>query len=199
VIPLLDLDESIAPGVGLGGLRLGTHVSDLRDVLFCARGDAFDARVLGFWQVRYRIGQAFEWTDEELLAAAEWPHESVRRRERGLEPVDLATVVAEHPPPVPAIEIGVDVRDGVVFSLSALGGYSGTLFGTLRPGMLFGEARAADSRVRFDYALDEATIEGLDDVVLSLSESDPEPSYVDELRLEEISVFLPERGRTLAL
>lgn len=199
MIPVLELEAPIVPGVGLAGLEIGGSVTELRHVLLAADADEIDARIVGLWHARYRLSQVFEWTDEEVFAAADWVHESARRRERGLEPIDLATVVPEHPPPVPAIEIGVDVRDGVVFSLTALGGYSGALFDTLRPGMLFGDARGADPRVGFDSTLDEATIDGFDGIALSLSDSDPEPSRVDELRIDQISVFLPERGRTLAL
>ena len=96
-----NLDEPIIPGVGLGGLRVGTHLTQIQESI----ADMIDQRtnrveVASLFEARYYVAEG-------------------------------------------AVAIGVDIRKGKIFRLSALAGYRGLLFGRIGVGM-----KVADAFVR---------------------------------------------------
>jgi hypothetical protein len=197
VIPLLDLTLPIEPGAGVAGLRIGTHVSEYAEVLRGGNVEYGGAKVVGIWAVHYRLDQAYETTLEDLeeIRAA---FDEIRRARLRNEPVpDLGELTTRRPELPSSVGIGVDVRDGIVFTLSALEGYEGRLFDKIRVGMTFAEARAQEPRLHYDQLRDEARVEGFQGLELVLDDADPEEEYLDETTIEEICVFLPERGPTL--
>ena len=198
MIPLLDLTLPIEPGAGVAGLRIGTHVTAYREVLRGSNVEYGGTEVHGLWGVHYRLDQAYETTLEDLeeIRAA---FEEIKRARLHNEPVpDLGELTTQRPELPLSVEIAVDVRDGIVFALSALEGYEGRLFDKIRVGMTFADARAHDPRLQYDHLLDQCRVEGLEGLELFLDDSDPEPEYLDETRITEICVFLPERGTQLS-
>lgn len=187
MIPLLDLRTPIVPGIGLGGFEVSRSLSEYQELL---RADnAVEPRVHGLWQVVYRFGQIYEATNEELEAHFDAWDEFRRKKAGGLE-ADLEDVLQPIKPPdsEPAIDLWVDVRDGIVDAVAALPGYEGRL-GALRAGMTYGEARAAEARMTDVSFLDETTIEGIEGVTLWFDPPDPDPGSRDRARLEAIVVF----------
>jgi hypothetical protein len=199
VIPLLDLTLPVEPGAGVAGLRIGTHVSEHAEILRGGNVECGGAKVVGIWGVHYRLDQSYETTLEDIeeISAA---FDAIRQARVRNEPVpDLGELTTQRPELPPAVGIGVDVRDGIVFTLSALEGYEGGLFDKIRVGMTFAEARAQEPRLHYDHHRDEARVEGVEGLELVLDDADPEPEYLDETTIEEICVYLPERGPTLKL
>lgn len=197
MIPLLDLTLPVEPGAGVAGLRIGTHVSEYAAVLRGGNVEYGGAKVVGIWGVHYRLDQAYETTLEDLeeISAA---FDAIKRAHVRNEPVpDLGDLTTQRPELPPSLRIAVDVRDGIVFALSALEGYGGHLFDKIHVGMTFAEARAQEPRLHYDHLRDEARVEGFKGLELVLDDADPEPEYLDETTIEEICVFLPERGPTL--
>jgi hypothetical protein len=197
VIPLLDLTLPIEPGAGVAGLRIGTHVTGYREVVRGSNVEYGGTEVHGLWGVHYRLDQAYETTVEDLEEIRE-AFDEIERAQLRNDPVpDLGDLTTQRPELPPSVEIAVDVRDGIVFALSALEGYQGRLFDKIHVGMTFAEAREQDSRLHYDFLRDEAGIEGIEGLEVVLDDSDPGPEYLDETRIREICVFLPERGPTL--
>ena len=197
MIPLLDLTLPVEPGAGVAGLRIGTHVSEYAEILRGGNVEAGWAEVVGIWGVHYRLDQAYETTleDVEEISAA---FDEIGRARLHNEPVPgLGELTTQRPELPPSVGMAVDVRDGIVFALSALEGYGGGLYDKIRVGMTFAEAQAQEPRLHYDHLRDEARVEGVEGLELLLDDSDPEPEYLDETTITEICVFLPDRGPTL--
>jgi hypothetical protein len=199
VIPLLDLTLPIEPGAGVARLRIGTHVSEYAEVLRNAELYNGGVQVVGLWGVHYRLDQAYKTTVEDIEEIVAGLAESRRRLRRNEPPLDFAEFGPQRPDLPKSVEIAVDLRDGIVFALSALEGYEGRLFDKIRVGMSFAEARTEDPRLHYDSLRWETRIEGVDGLELFLDDSDPEPEHLDETTIREICVFLPDRGSTLKL
>ena len=198
MIPLLDLTLPIEPGVGVAGLRIGTHVSEYAEVLHGAELGRRRAEFVGLWGVHYRLDQAYETTLADIEEIAAGLKENSRRLRRNEPLLDLAEFGPQRPDLPLSVEIAVDVRDGIVFALSALEGYEGRLFDKIRVGMTLAEARAEEPQLHYDSLRSETKVEGMEGLELFLDDNDPEPDYLDETTIEEICVFLPDRGPTLS-
>ena len=198
MIPLLDLTLPIEPGVGVAGLRIGTHVSEYAEVLRGANLDNGRAEVVGLWGVHYRLDQSYETTLADIEEISTAFDEIKQARDRNEPAPDLGDLVTQRPGLPESVEIAVDVRDGIVFALSALEGYQGRLFDKVHVGMSFAEARAEEPRLHYDSLRSETKVEGLEGLEVFLDDNDPEPDYLDETTIKEICVFLPDRGPTLS-
>jgi hypothetical protein len=194
LIPQLDLEAEIVPGVGLGGFEVGQPIRAYEEVLR-ADDEAVVPRVHGLWQVVFRMTQIYVPADEEYHLSFDAMEEFHARKRAGLEAsLDLAASFFERPESGPAIEVWVDVRDGIIDAITALPAYQGTL-GALRAGMTLGEVCAADARVEAPDFLDETTIAGVEGVRLWFEPADPAaPADRPDARLEGIVVFDPSRS-----
>jgi hypothetical protein len=190
MIPLLDLKAPIVPAVGLGGFEVGRHMVEYQELLSeDFRG--VTPRVHGLWQVVYRLSQLWTPSDEDMEASFDYLEDFRRKKEAGIE-VTLENPF-ETPESDPAIDLWVDIRDGIVDAVTALPGYEGQR-GSLRAGMTYREARRAEPRMTDVFFLDETTIVGVEGVSLWFDPADPEPEQRDEARLEGIVVFDPTRS-----
>ena len=98
-----------------------------------------------------------------------------------------------------AVAIGVDIRNGKVFRLSAMAGYTGLLFGKVAVGMRVADAFAlvpglyhneADGVIYCrDPDREGADIPGL---AIDVGEDDPIPRLVPSMNIHAISVFIAE-------
>jgi hypothetical protein len=196
MIPRLDLAQEIRPAGGLGGFEVGSPLTDYRELL--RHGVLFDRvtpRVHGLWQIVYRISQIYDETAEESERHDQAFKDWKRWRKAG-EEADLTPIVDIVRPPddPPAIDLWVDVRDGLVDAVTALGGYQSG-FRSVRVGMSFGEARVVEpGLVRTSAFLDEIAIEASDGIVLWFEPADPDPDQEDAATLEGITVFDPARS-----
>lgn len=196
MIPELDLSLSIEPGRGLGGFEVGVPISRYREILRRHHRSIW-RDVNGLWQVVYRMPQLYRETTEESMAWLEAAQEWSKKRRRG-EDADLGDVVSLMPrpePEPPAIEVWVDLRDGIIDAVEALAPYQGSFRG-LRVGTTFRDTRKAeDVFVRDDDPSHHARIHGVEGIVLSFSEfvSDSEPAR-DDAVIEAIIVFDPTRS-----
>ena len=187
-MPLLDLDLPIEPAVGLGGFRVGSHISEYADLL-AARdpcGSGSD-EVVGSWNVIYRFGQVHDWSEKEFdrlttrILALGW------RRTLDEE------VIANEADGPPAIGVCIDVRDGKVVSVSALAAYRGALFGQIHPGMAFEDAARVEPRLYYDEHDDQVRVRECSGIALQFDESDPSPERVPQLQIVEIQAFDPSK------
>jgi hypothetical protein len=203
--PLLDPEAEIEPGRGLAGLEIGRHVSEFADVLIAAEIE-FDVAdierpqeartwksVFSLWEARFRLPQVYETTDAEfdqMLASAE---ERSRRFDAGEQLEDLwAPETPERGADL--VELGVDIRDGLVFALRALEGYEGVLESSLRVGMSGAEALKVSDRLEYDPE-GGFSVAGEPGVFLLLGAGpDLDPDEVLEGRISEIWVFDPDRA-----
>ncbi len=197
MIALLDLDAPIVPAVGLAGLRLGANVAEYREILRSAdTEDSLAWSVFGLWTVTCQFGQVYDWTDDEFEKTFRALERSTLRVQEGLDPdLDLDAAMPDAPPPsLPAVEMRIDMRDGTVYALAALSGYSGSLLEGLTVGMTFGEARLEEPRIYYDSARVAGAIEGIDGISLLGDVPDyPEQDVLDATVVEKIVVFDPER------
>jgi hypothetical protein len=90
------------------------------------------------------------------------------------------------------IEIGVDVRNGKVFRLTAREGYRGNLFGKVTVGMKVSEAMQLEPRLFYDEADWLIRCKGADGLSIDISEIDPPPELVPGLVISAISVYALE-------
>lgn len=90
------------------------------------------------------------------------------------------------------VEIGVDVRNGKIFRLTAYEGYLGTLFGRVRVGMRAVDVLSNDPRLYFDEAEGMILCEGVPGVCLELSDADPIADWVNVMSIDAISVYAQE-------
>jgi hypothetical protein len=144
----LQTDAPIEPGFGLGGIRLGRPIQELRPLLeesFLIRGDEeLWYWMSSPWEVRYTLGP---------------------------------------------VEIGVDVRSGRIFKLTAREGYRGTLFDRIRVGMIVADVMALDQRVAYDEVEALLTVRGCTGITLDVAALDPDLRDVPMLRITAISVL----------
>ena len=91
-----------------------------------------------------------------------------------------------------AVEVGVDVRTGRIFKLSAKEGYQGTLFDEIRVGMLVADALALDPRIAYDEGESLLTVRGCMGVTLDIAAPDPDPRTVPMMPISAISVLESE-------
>ncbi len=192
MIPQLDLEADVVPGLGLGGFEVGRSITDYEDIL---RQDpeAVVARVHGLWQVVYQLAQIYVPSSDEWELHFDAMAEFSRMKRAGLDAnLDRAVSFIARPESPPAIDLWVDVRDGVIDAVTALRGYRGSLAG-VRAGMTFAEARAAEPRIETPVFADETRIAGLEGVRLWFEPADPEPDALDGTLLEGIVVFDPTR------
>lgn len=90
------------------------------------------------------------------------------------------------------LEIGVDVRNGKVFKLTAGPGYQGLLCGKVGVGMNAGEAMRREPGLRYDEAEEAIMLDGCPGVLLDVPAVDPLPEAVPDLAISAISVYAPE-------
>jgi hypothetical protein len=92
---------------------------------------------------------------------------------------------------VPPVVMYVDVRDGTVFKLGARRFYEGTFNGS-RVGDSVAEVVSRNAALEWDHGYDGLfSAEGIG---FLQPESDPLEEMIPHLRVDEIVVFLPERG-----
>jgi len=87
------------------------------------------------------------------------------------------------------VELAVDIRIGKVARLTAYNGYTGALFGNVRPGMRAREALRADARLYYSEEEELILCRGVPGVALDISERDPDPARVLDLEIVGVSVF----------
>ena len=198
---LLDLSAPIVPAQGLGGLAIGRNVSDYGGLL----ADAMEPDelivtgwkyVYSLYEARYRLGQVYGLTDGEVDQALRAGLDFFGRRKRD-ELVDYWSKVPEPPSPgPPAVEICVDIRDGLVFALRALEGYEGALFERVTTGMTGAEAMVVEPRLELHW--DGLRIGGVDGLLVALSldgqQDDLEPEEAERATVHEICVYDPARS-----
>ncbi len=194
MIPQLDLHAPIVPARGLGGFEVGRPLVDYEQLLRTDH-EAVEPRVHGLWQVVFRVSQIYVATMREDIRSHWRMRQFSRRRQRGGE-ADLGEVLAvfKRPEMAPAIDLFVDVRDGVIDAVVALEGYHGT-FGSIRTGMTFGEVEAIERRLNAPFFLDETTIEGIEGLGFDFEPPDPDPEWRSKVPLQGIRVFDPARSR----
>jgi hypothetical protein len=197
LIPQLDLSLDIVPGTGLGGFEVGVHISRYEELL--RRNAQFIPReVSGLWQVVFGVPQLFDATPEESVRFLDASREWRERRSRG-EDADLGEVVAliaKPDPTPPALNLWVDLRDGVIDAIDALDAYKGS-FRRLRTGMTFADARSVETLVTENSDSDrQARVRGIDGLLLEFSGGVSDEGWTgrDEETLVAITVFDPERS-----
>jgi hypothetical protein len=192
--PLLDLAAPIVPGRSLAGLEIGRSVVEYGDLLLAAdsyNGDNSDWKhIFSLWEARYRFGQVYEWTNWEFFKSTRSLGKIRRRQRRGKPPGDLFVPEAPDPGP-PAVELAVDLRDGLVFALHALGGYKGKLFDSLSVGMTGAEALEFETRIRYEEQEGALMVADEPGVLLTLEPYgwDLEPEDVRVATIGEIWVY----------
>jgi hypothetical protein len=193
MIARLDLTADIVPARGLGGFEVGRPLSVYQEILRIDH-QAVVPRVHGLWQVVYRMPQLYEPSDDELRQFLDAMEEFQRRKLAGLDATpDEAVSSITGPSSPPAIELWVDIRDGVIDAVTALPGYEGR-FRKLRAGLTYREARAVEPQIQETTFIDETTIEGVDGLRLWFDPADPDESEIrDQAILEGIVVFDPSR------
>jgi hypothetical protein len=97
-----------------------------------------------------------------------------------------------------AVQVGVDVRNGKIFKLTASEGYNGLLFGKIWVGMSVTEAMAAEPLLYYDEVEEGLYVRDCPGVVLDIAEIDPRPDEVASYPIVGISVFAPEIWETTA-
>ncbi len=93
---------------------------------------------------------------------------------------------------LPAVEIGVDIRNGKIYRITAKSGYAGTLFGSIRVGMNAGHAMLLVPSLYYDEPREVLLCAGVQGVALELSAIDPDPTDVPGLAITGVSVFTPD-------
>ncbi|MGH9826465.1 MAG: hypothetical protein ACREDR_24820 [Blastocatellia bacterium] len=91
-----------------------------------------------------------------------------------------------------AISAYIDVRTGKIFMLSAAGGYRGNLLGKIYVGQSMGEANSAEPRLYYDESEAAVFCREVEGLSINLSEADPSPARVPELRIATINVYARE-------
>jgi len=91
-----------------------------------------------------------------------------------------------------AVGIGVDVRNGKVFKLSAYPRYKGKLFGKIDVGMNIRDAITVEPSLYYDEADGLIRCLGVKGLAIDLSADDPPPELVPTLKIAAISVFAEE-------
>jgi hypothetical protein len=201
VIPQLDLTADIVPARGLGGFEVGRPVSEYQRILRTLPHGKDESsgvlpRVHGLWQVVYRMPQLYEPSEEEMDGYYKAMDEFRRRKRAGLDAtLDEAVSFITRPPSAPAIDLWVDVRDGVIDAVTALPGYEGR-FRELYAGMTYGQARAVEPQIQDVGFMEETPMVGVDGLRLWFDEPAPEPmspEVRDKAILQGIVVFDPSR------
>lgn len=191
---MLDLAQEIVPARGLGGFEVGKPLSDYVETLRLDHS-VVKARTHGLWQIVYSIPQIYSGTDEEWHEHHDRMDAWMAARLRG-EDADLGEVndALRRPETEPAIEVWVDVRDGIIDAVAALPRYEGA-FRNLRAGMTLAESRAAEPALVESLFLDQTTVSGVRGLVLIFDPSDPDfAERPDDVALAEIKVFDPSRS-----
>jgi hypothetical protein len=97
---------------------------------------------------------------------------------------------------IPPIAISIDVRDGIVFRLSALFGYTG-MFDGLGLGMRVGELLERPTASWYEgYGQGAVVLEDVPGLFFLQTETDPEEAVRPYLRISEIALVLEGRGLT---
>jgi hypothetical protein len=191
VIPLLDLDLPIEPAVGLGGFRIGAHISEYADLLAAREGGRDE--VVGSWNMISRFGQIYDWSEKEFDRITTKLLSLGRRRKTGHAGSSDEDIIDIPPDGPPAIDVCIDVRDGRVISVSALAAYRGALFGGIRAGMTFVDAAQIEPRPYYDEVGDEVRVRECSGIALQFVEDDPFPEQVPQLTIVEIQAFDPAK------
>jgi hypothetical protein len=133
LIPQLDLAAEIVPARGLGGFEVGQPVGTYQEILRTLPYDRDECRGVvprmhGLWQVVYRMPQLYEPSEEDMDGYYRAMAEFHRRKRAGLDATLSEAVSFITPrPSAPAIDLWVDVRDGLVDAVAALPGYEGQI------------------------------------------------------------------------
>jgi hypothetical protein len=90
------------------------------------------------------------------------------------------------------IEVGVDVRNGKVFKLTAGDGYEGMLLGRVFVGMKAGDAMELLPDLFYSEAEEGLLLRGRPGVFIEVADNDPPPALVPSLRIATISVYIHE-------
>jgi hypothetical protein len=193
VIPLLDLGLPIEPGGGLGGFRVGAHITEYAEVLAARELDGSGDEVVGSWTVVYKFPQVYESSESEFDRLVTHIEGVSRRRKTGhVETID-SDVIPDAPSGPDVIHVSVDVRDGCVVGVSALVGYRGALFEQVRTGMTFGEVLRLEPRVYYDDSDDQVRVRQSPGVTLQFDRSDPTAEELSDLLIVGIDVFDPSK------
>jgi hypothetical protein len=184
VIPVLDLEAPILPGIGIGGFLIGRNIGEYRDLL-TTDSDGWNARVHGLWQVVYRVDQIWDWTEEEEQRAFRVMQERSARLAGGNDAPDVWAPARPEGPPV--LEVWADVRDGTVTTVVALEGYRGALPNGVGIGTPFREIVQEWPDAYHDGLVVRTPSEV--GVVLYLGDPDPEPEELKRMSVQAIGVF----------
>ena len=90
------------------------------------------------------------------------------------------------------IEIDVDTRIGVIYKVSALEGYYGSLLGQIKIGSPANEILSMGRGFYYDECDEAILSKEIPGVAIELNEDDPLPNEIKSLFVKYISVFLPE-------
>lgn len=87
--------------------------------------------------------------------------------------------------------ITVDVRNGKIFHLAGLAGYTGKLFDKISIGMKIGDAMKLVPDLYYDIAQEQVLCRGILGVAIDPPEIDPPPDLVPDMEISAINVFVP--------
>ncbi|WP_144395464.1 hypothetical protein [Pleionea sediminis] len=90
------------------------------------------------------------------------------------------------------IEINVDTRTGVIYKISAINGYKGALNSSIKIGTPVTELMKAKPDFYYDECDEAFYSKEVDGIAIEVDEDDPLPEELIELKVEVITVFLPE-------
>jgi hypothetical protein len=94
------------------------------------------------------------------------------------------------------VTVGLDVRNGKIFMLSAKTGYRGLLFGKIKVGMRVEDAFKLNPSLYYDEAEEMILCRDYEGVSIDIPEIDPPPETVPQMTISAINVFAAET-RTL--
>ena len=91
-----------------------------------------------------------------------------------------------------AIDVAVDVRNGKIYKISAIEGYTGTLFGKIRVGMPVSEAMQLEPRLYYHEGEELILCREVDGLSIDVPEIDPPTELVPTMNIHAISVYAEE-------
>ena len=90
------------------------------------------------------------------------------------------------------IRVGVDVRNGRIYQLTAREGYKGRLFSDIFVGMPVSEALRSQPGLFYDEAEGSIRYKGVEGLAIDLPEDDLPPALVPQMHIHSISVYAVE-------
>ncbi|MDX2074914.1 MAG: hypothetical protein SFZ02_00665 [bacterium] len=91
-----------------------------------------------------------------------------------------------------SIYVSVDVRNGKIFHLVALEGYTGKLFDKITVGMKIGDAMKLVPDLYYDEAQEQVLCKDILGIAIDPPEVDPPPDLVPDMVISAINIFVPQ-------